>query len=86
MGEERHVRLFRNGRSQAVRIPREFELPGNEATIRKEDGRLIIEPKREKSLKSLLELLDSWEPIDEKIGDIPDLPHEPYEPCDPCDP
>ena len=35
MGEERHVRLFRNGRSQAVRIPREFELPGNEATIRK---------------------------------------------------
>ena len=54
MGEERHVRLFRNGRSQAVRIPREFELPGNEATIRKEDGRLIIEPKREKSLKRLI--------------------------------
>ena len=23
---ERHVRLFRNGRNQAVRIPREFEL------------------------------------------------------------
>ena len=83
MGEERHVRLFRNGRSQAVRIPREFELPGNEATIRKEDGRLIIEPKRENSVKNLLELLDSWEPINEKIGDIPDLRHEPYEPYDP---
>lgn len=31
---ERHVRLFRNGRNQAVRIPREFELPGEEAIIR----------------------------------------------------
>ena len=28
---ERHVRLFRNGRNQALRIPREFELEGNEA-------------------------------------------------------
>ena len=28
MNEERHVRLFRNGRNQAVRIPVEFELPG----------------------------------------------------------
>ena len=25
---ERHVRLFRNGRNQAIRIPREFELGG----------------------------------------------------------
>lgn len=25
---ERHVELFKNGRNQAVRIPREFELPG----------------------------------------------------------
>jgi virulence-associated protein VagC len=38
----RHVRLFKNGRSQAVRIPREFELPGREAIMRQEaDGRLI---------------------------------------------
>jgi antitoxin VapB len=27
MPEHRHVRLFRNGRNQAVRIPVEFELP-----------------------------------------------------------
>jgi hypothetical protein len=31
MGSERHVKLFKNGRSQAVRIPREFELPGEDA-------------------------------------------------------
>ena len=79
MGEERHVRLFRNGRNQAVRIPREFELPGNEATIRKEDGKLIIEPRHKKSLKGLIEYLQSIEPIDKKIGEIPDLPPEPFE-------
>jgi antitoxin VapB len=79
MGEERHVRLFRNGRSQAVRIPREFELPGDEAVIRQEEGRLILEPVRKKSVKNLLKLLQSWEPIEEKIGEIPDLPHEPLE-------
>ena len=79
MGEERHVRLFRNGRSQAVRIPREFELPGNEATIRKEDGKLIIEPKREKSLKALLEYLRSMEPLgpDDQFPEIEDLPPKP---------
>ena len=32
---ERVVKLFRNGRNQAVRVPREFELPGSEAIMRK---------------------------------------------------
>jgi len=41
---ERHVRLFRNGRNQALRIPREFELAGQEAIIRREGDRLVIEP------------------------------------------
>ncbi|MEX2281730.1 MAG: AbrB/MazE/SpoVT family DNA-binding domain-containing protein, partial [Gemmatimonadota bacterium] len=31
MSAPRRVRLFRNGRNQAIRIPREFELPGDEA-------------------------------------------------------
>jgi antitoxin VapB len=41
---ERRVSLFRNGRNQAVRIPRSFELPGREVVMRKEGDRLIIEP------------------------------------------
>jgi antitoxin VapB len=44
MASERHVRLFKNGRNQAVRIPREFELPGDSAIMRKEGERLIIDP------------------------------------------
>lgn len=67
-GGERIVKLFRNGRNQAVRIPVEFELPGDEAVMRKEGDRLIIEPKAKKS--SLLEWLATLEPIDE---DFPDL-------------
>lgn len=45
MSESRTVSLFRNGRNQAIRIPVEFELPGEEALIRKEGDKLIIEPK-----------------------------------------
>jgi len=71
MISERHVRLFKNGRNQAVRIPREFELPGNEAVMRKEGERLIIEPARP---KSLLAVLESLEPLDETFPPIPDLP------------
>jgi antitoxin VapB len=50
MQSERHVRLFRNGRNQALRIPREFELDGDEAIIRKEGDRLIVEPVRKGGL------------------------------------
>lgn len=35
----RHVKLFRNGRNQAVRIPREFELPGEDAIMHREGDR-----------------------------------------------
>src|ERR1700731_1975317 len=64
---ERHVKLFKNGRNQAVRIPREFELPGEDAIMRKEGDRLIIEPSPR---KSLLALLATWE--DEEFPEISD--------------
>ena len=69
---ERHVRLFRNGRNQALRIPREFELEGEEAIIRKEGDRLIVEPVRK---GKLLELLAGLDPIEEPFPDVDeDLP------------
>jgi len=73
---ERHVKLFRNGRNQAVRIPREFELPGDDAIIRKEGDRLIIEPT---SPQSLLALLATLMPLDEDFPPIPDSPPDPVE-------
>jgi antitoxin VapB len=69
MSVERHVKLFRNGRNQAVRIPREFELPGEDAIIRKEGQRLIIEACPP---KSLLAVLASLSPLNEDFPSIPD--------------
>lgn len=82
MGEERPVRFFRNGRNQAVRIPREFEMPGEDGIIRKEGDRLIIEPARAKP--TLVELLDLWakEPSLETDADPFDFDDPPPESVD----
>ena len=69
MAQERHVKLFKNGRNQAVRIPREFELPGEDAVMRKEGDRLVIEPV---APKSLLALLATLSPLDEEFPPISD--------------
>jgi antitoxin VapB len=58
---ERHVKLFKNGRNQAVRIPREFELPGEDAIMRKDGDKLIIEAVPPRSLLALLATLDTIE-------------------------
>jgi antitoxin VapB len=65
----REVRLFRNNRSQALRIPVEFELPGDRALIHREGDRLVIEPVRR---AGLLGLLASWTPIEEPWPEIDD--------------
>ena len=67
MKTERHVRLFRNGRNQAIRIPKEFELDADSAVIRREDDRLIIEPVRKKGLLATLATLPD---IQEDFPDI----------------
>ncbi len=40
----RHVRLFRNGANQAVRIPREFEFDAQEVVMKKVGNTLVLEP------------------------------------------
>jgi antitoxin VapB len=69
MSEQRHVRLFRNGRNQAVRIPVEFELPGDEAIMHRDGDRLVIEPVRK---RGLLALLETMEPFDEAFPEVDD--------------
>ncbi|MDE2266355.1 MAG: AbrB/MazE/SpoVT family DNA-binding domain-containing protein [Alphaproteobacteria bacterium] len=77
MNEARPVRLFRNGRNQAVRIPREFELPGENAIMRKEGDKLIIEPVGKK--QTLAAWLATLEPHDEEFPNVPDLPPDPVD-------
>ena len=56
----REAKLFRNNKSQAVRIPADFELPGDRAMIHRDGNRLIIEPGHR---KNLLEVLAGLEPL-----------------------
>lgn len=74
---QRHVRLFRNGANQAVRIPKEFELPGKEAMMRRDGNRLIIEaiplrhPKGSAAaLLAALEEIRKLGPCDEEFPDV----------------
>jgi antitoxin VapB len=74
MSKQRHVKLFRNGRNQAVRIPVEFELPGDEAVMHREGDRLVIEPVRK---RGLLALLETMKPFDGEFPEIEDRPPAP---------
>ena len=69
MAEHRHVRLFRNGRNQAVRIPVEFELSGDEAIMHRDGDRLVIEPVRKRGLVALLKAM---KPLAEDFPEIDD--------------
>lgn len=44
MAKPRIAKLFRNGRSQAVRLPREFRFQGDEVRIRKVAEGVLLEP------------------------------------------
>lgn len=67
MPSQRHARLFRNGRNQALRIPREFELPGDEVIIHQDGDRLILEPVK---TRNLLSVLASLKPVDDAFPDV----------------
>lgn len=38
------AKLFKNGRSQAVRLPKEFRFEGTEVAIRREGSSIVLEP------------------------------------------
>jgi antitoxin VapB len=76
MTTQHRVRLSRGDSGQVVQIPKELELAADEVILRKVGDRLIVEPVPE---KSLIELLDSWEAIDEEFPEIDDPPPDPVE-------
>ena len=81
MSAERHARIFKNGRSRAVRIPKEFDFPGDEVIISKDGDRLIIRPLEDRA-ERLRALLAQWReqpPLgpDDEFPEIDDPPPEP---------
>lgn len=53
------AKLFQSGNSQAVRLPREFRMPGNEVKIFKKGRQIILEP-MDHSWEALFESLDEF--------------------------
>ncbi len=50
MSTEYHVKLIQQANIQILPIPKELTLSSSEAIIRQEEGKLIIEPYKKKSL------------------------------------
>jgi virulence-associated protein VagC len=77
------AKLFRNGRSQAVRLPRAFRFEGDEVSVRREGDAVILEPIRKRAWPG-----GYWARVtrlrrDLEMGDVPplggrllDLPHQ----------
>lgn len=72
--QERLVKLIRCSRGQFIQIPPEFHLPGDDAVMRKQGGRLIIDPVPP---VSLLAILADLQPIAEDFPAIDDPPPGP---------
>lgn len=73
----KEAKLFRNNRSQAVRIPVEFELPGDRVLIHREGNKLVLEPVSRPS--NIVELLAQWRqepPLgpEDQFPDVDDAP------------
>ena len=61
----REAKLFRNNKAQAVRIPADFELPGDRVLIHRDGARLIIEPVTRKNVLHVLAELQPLGPEDQ---------------------
>jgi antitoxin VapB len=54
------AKLFKNGRSQAVRLPKEYALPGDEVYVKKIDGIVLLIPKNGDPWGPLVDSLDKF--------------------------
>lgn len=74
---ERRIKLYREGREQTIRLPDEFALPGDEAILRWEAGRVTLEAVAQPSLLSTLSRLspldDAWPEIEDRLPEPVDL-------------
>ena len=55
------AKLFQNGNSQAVRLPKEFRIPGTEVKIYKRGNQVILEP-----------IEATWDSLFESLCEFPD--------------
>jgi antitoxin VapB len=61
------AKLFMHGRSQAVRLPKEFRMPGTEVRVTKIGNRVVLEPITPESNATPWDIIDA-------LGDRPFMP------------
>jgi antitoxin VapB len=81
MSAVRHVRIFRNGRNRAVRIPKELDIFGDEVVMREENGRVVMEMPKRRTLKETIDWLREQPRLgpDDQFPEIEDYPPEPVD-------
>jgi antitoxin VapB len=76
MSETVTAKLFKHGRSQAVRLPKEFRLPGTEVRVRRHGRGVLLEPiEAPTDWAAVFAKIDSFGPFDIKREQPP--PSEP---------
>ena len=55
------AKLFQNGSSQAVRLPKAFRLPGDEVKIFKQGNQVVLEP-----------MENTWDALFESLNEFPE--------------
>ncbi|MGV8939749.1 MAG: antitoxin [Allorhizobium sp.] len=78
---EREISVFRNGRSQAVRIPKEFEIDTDTVMISRDaEGTIYLRPKEKvRTIVGLLDWLAEQEPFGEQMPEIEDPVPDPVD-------
>ena len=75
MSETGVAKLFKHGRSQAVRLPRAFRLPGERVRVRRVANGILLEP--------IVTDLESWFAEMDRFADIPFMEEGRHQPAMP---
>jgi antitoxin VapB len=74
------AKLFMHGRSQAVRLPKEFRFEGTEVRVSKVGDKVVLEPMK----KAPIDMDKFWAELDAIGGDfVPEIPDDPPAEPDP---
>jgi antitoxin VapB len=65
------AKIIKNGRSQAVRLPKEFRLPGDEVTVKRVGNAVVLIPEN-----------DPWTLLVESLKMFENFPEERVQPLD----
>ena len=79
MSETGRAKIFKHGRSQAVRLPKEFRMPGKEVRVRRVGRAVVLEP-----IGEPFDVAAWWAKLD-SYRDIPFMPEGREQPSMPVD-